>query len=560
MSYIVTARKWRPQFFRDVISQKHVTETLKNAIKSGRVGHAYLFSGPRGVGKTTVARIFAKALNCIHGPAEEPCNVCENCVSIQSGASMDVQELDGASHNSVDDARDLISNIGYHSTQCRYKMYIIDEVHMLSREAFNALLKTLEEPPSNVIFVFATTEPHKIPVTILSRCQRFDFHRLSVHEIAGKIRTIAEAESIGIDDSSVMLIARRATGAMRDAESILEQLRASRGTDITIGDVTEVLGIADREIFFRIVERCHEQDTAGVLGLFTAYYDGGGDLKEFVEGLLGHLRDMLYSRFEGGLDQITLSDDMRLRIREQSEWFHQGDLVRMIQVVTDTESSLAYAVIPTLRIEMALVRMASMETTVQLKSLFDMLGGAKAAGQPAGVPPVPTARASSAYGEKPSAKSSGFDAAEAAGDSEVPEYTMDPGYSDDEEPECLSVEPAIGSIRSSWRAITDRIGSVKPGVSPSLAVSEPESFDNGKLTLAFESGHEFHRKTVESNASALEEIFGAIVGTPVKIACYVRHADSKKKVTEVDDLIKREPVVGDILRRFDGEINGSWRE
>ncbi|MCD6308398.1 MAG: DNA polymerase III subunit gamma/tau, partial [Candidatus Latescibacteria bacterium] len=248
MSYIVTARKWRPQLFRDVISQRHVTETLRNAITSDRVGHAYLFSGPRGVGKTTVARIFAKALNCVNGPAEEPCNECENCLSIQAGTSMDIQELDGASNNSVDDVRNLIANVGYHASSCRYKMYIIDEVHMLSINAFNALLKTIEEPPPNVIFVFATTEPHKIPVTILSRCQRFDFHRLSAQDIAGKLRMIADSDGIAVDDEPLMLIARRAGGAMRDAESILEQLKSTRGDTISVGDVNEVLGIADRAI------------------------------------------------------------------------------------------------------------------------------------------------------------------------------------------------------------------------------------------------------------------------------------------------------------------------
>ncbi len=317
MSYIVTARKWRPQSFQDVIGQSHVTETLQSAIRQNRVGHAYLFSGPRGVGKSTVARIFAKALNCDCGPSPEPCNQCSICTDIQAGTSLDILEQDGASHNSVEDVRDLITKIGYHST-CRYKMYIIDEVHMLSKEAFNALLKTLEEPPPDVIFIFATTEPSKVPPTILSRCQRFDFRRLPVKEIAGKLARIAESEQIKIDEGSLLLIAQRATGAMRDAESIFEQLKSSRGDTITIEDVARMLGIAGRELYFNIIDRCREHDSRGAIELFTTYYDGGGDLKEFVEGLLEHLRDMLYACFEGGLEHAVLPEDMKALLADQA--------------------------------------------------------------------------------------------------------------------------------------------------------------------------------------------------------------------------------------------------
>ncbi|MBN1291365.1 MAG: DNA polymerase III subunit gamma/tau [Candidatus Latescibacteria bacterium] len=552
MSYIVTARKWRPQFFRDVISQHHVTETLKNAIKSGRVGHAYLFSGPRGVGKTTVARIFAKALNCVNGPAEEPCNVCENCKSIQSGSSLDVQEQDGASNNKVEDVRNLIANIGYHASHCRYKMYIIDEVHMLSDSAFNALLKTLEEPPPNVIFVFATTEPQKIPVTVLSRCQRFDFHRLSVHDIAGKMKKIADAEDLVVDDSALLLIARRATGAMRDAESILEQLRASRGSGITVADVNEVLGIADREVFFNIIEKCHSHDTRGILEVFTTYYDEGGDLKEFAEGLLGHLRDLLYSRFEEGLDQVMVSDDMRSRIKEQSDWFQQSDIIRMIQTITDVETSLAYAVMPVLRIETALARMSLMETTVQLKSLFDQLGGKAVLNQ--------TAETQQNSSVSVSTESDVSYEREIAEIEQNMVYIDESDDSGDEALECLNIDSDIESITASWQLITDRVGSVKPGIGPSLTVGKPESFEHGKLTLSFGSEQEFHKKAVESNLNMLEEIIGAFIGLKVTIKCFMRHTGVEKKKTEVEDIINREPIIEEILKRFDGEINGLWGE
>ena len=550
MSYIVTARKWRPQFFRDVIGQNHVTETLKSAIKSNQVGHAYLFSGPRGVGKTTVARIFAKALNCEHGPSEEPCNTCSICQSIQAGISMDIQELDGASHNSVEEVRDLIANIGYHSSECRYKMYIIDEVHMLSKDAFNALLKTLEEPPPNVIFVFATTEPQKLPPTILSRCQRYDFHRLSVHDIAGKLRTITKTDGVQIDDASIMLIAHRATGAMRDAESILEQLKASRGEMITVSDVNDVLGIADRDVFFRIIEECHESNARGAVEIFNSFFDEGGDLKEFIEGMLGHLRDFLYARFEGGLEYVILSEDLKTRLKEQSEWFEQNDIIRMIGFITDVETSLSYAVMPVLRIEVALARMATMETTIQLKDLFKRFGE------------VSTQKIST--DTFPAADVQGTSPTELKTTEKVEGIPIDKTVSEDKlsyETKLLNISPDIDSISKSWKEIASRVGTVKPAIGPSLSLAVPESFKNGKLILGFNADDEFHMKTIESNSNKIEEIIGAFLGTKVKLKCSVRRTDiEKKKNSETDDLIAREPIIGSIIEYFDSEINESWRE
>jgi len=545
MSYVVTPRKWRPRFFRDVVSQHHVTETLKNAIKSGRVGHAYLFSGPRGVGKTTVARIFAKALNCLRGPAEEPCNECENCLSIQAGTSMDIQELDGASNNTVDDVRNLIAGVGYHASRCRYKMYIIDEVHMLSTQAFNALLKTLEEPPANVIFIFATTEPHRIPATILSRCQRFDFHRLSIRDIAGKLKKIADTDGIDIDEASITLIAQRAGGAMRDAESILEQLKSSRGGSITVADVTEVLGIADRNVFFDVIERCHEKDAFGAIELFRTYYDEGGDLKEFVEGLLSHLRDMLYARYDKGLEYVMLDDGMKARVKEQSEWYAREDIIRMIGITGDVETSLAYSVLPALRIEVALARMAAMDETVRLRELFERLGGesARDSGEDRGA-------------ALPSGTAGGVRA-----DTTAEEETKARGG----KPE-PPVSPGMDSILAAWEEILDEVRRRKPHVGPSLIHATPVSFENGRLKLVFKPEHTFHCKAVESNAEPIEEIIGSLVGGKVVLACEAgggageRTAASGGKNGEVDDLIAREPIIKDILERFGGEINGIWRE
>ena len=565
MSYIVTARKWRPQSFQDVIGQSRVTETLQSAIRQNRVGHAYLFSGPRGVGKTTVARIFAKALNCECGPGPEPCNQCAICTGIQTGTSLDIQELDGASNNSVEDVRELISRVGYHST-CRYKMYIIDEVHMLSNAAFNALLKTLEEPPPDVVFIFATTEPSKIPPTILSRCQRFDFHRLSVREIAQKLSKIAESEHIAIDEDSLMLIARRATGAMRDAESLFEQLKSARGDAITIEDVTRMLGIAGRELFFNIMDRCREHDTRGAIELFNTYYDGGGDLKEFVEGLLEHLRDMLYACFEGGLDHAVLPADMKALLADQSRDIGQPDIIRMITMVTEVESSLAYAVLPLLRIEIALARMATMESTVQLKDLLDRFGGAPAASEtPAQKQPVRETSAAPAREtrtRKPAAPDR--EPRPVPPESHAPSRSMTPDPETDADdldarpveksPSRATIGPDIESVTARWNDIVEAVGGTYPSVGPSLALAIPASFEHGCLALRFRSGDTFRLKTVESNADKIAEVIGSLTGVEVTLKCARDQNPEGGRKTLRDDLIAREPIIGTIIDLFGGEI------
>jgi DNA polymerase-3 subunit gamma/tau len=296
LAYQVLARRWRPQKFEDVVGQDHVVRTLQNAISSGRIAHAYLFTGVRGVGKTSIARILAKALNCEKGPTPTPDNSCSICNEITAGTSVDVLEIDGASNTGVDDVRELRENVRYMPQSSRYKIYIIDEVHMLSNAAFNALLKTLEEPPPHIIFIFATTEPQKIPATILSRCQRFDFKRIPREKILESLKQISISEGVTIEESDLRLIAREAEGSMRDALSLLDQVISFAGKMVPKGEVQKALGIIDRTWVTEMAQGIIDRDSARALEVLAKGYEHGYDLKQMLKDLIAHFRNMAITR------------------------------------------------------------------------------------------------------------------------------------------------------------------------------------------------------------------------------------------------------------------------
>ena len=375
--YLVAARKYRPNRFDELVAQEHVTSTLKNALQLDRLAHAYLFSGPRGVGKTTAARILAKAINCATPLDEredaEPCRTCDSCRSFEAGRSLNVFELDAASNNGVDDIRDLREKVRIPPQGNRKKVYILDEVHMLSKAAFNALLKTLEEPPPHALFIFATTEPHKVLPTILSRCQRFDFRRIPVPEIVSHLNYICEEEGITADEASLMLLARKGDGALRDALSAFDQAVSLCGTTLVYEELADALGVVGIDNYFQVTERMAARDSAGMLQLVNRLVSAGYDLQEFLSGLAEHLRNLTVACTMDDATLIEASSTIQERYTEAAAAFQEATLLRALMIVDDTEDKIRDSRQPRLKLELALLKMAALGHAADLRDTLHQL-------------------------------------------------------------------------------------------------------------------------------------------------------------------------------------------
>ncbi len=474
MSYQVLARKWRPQIFDDLVGQEHVSQTLKNAITADRVHHAFLFTGARGVGKTSAARIFAKALNCQEGPTTIPCGTCPSCVEITKSQGIDVLEIDGASNTGVDDIRELRENIRYLPSQSRYKIFIIDEVHMLSINAFNALLKTLEEPPSHAKFIFATTEPHKIPITILSRCQRFDFKKIGLAPLQARLRFIVDQENITVADTGLAIIARSAGGSMRDALSTLDQVIAFCGDQIGDDELQGLLGLVDRALLLATIKAVLERRPAELLGLVHNVDGHGHSFRQFCQQLVELVRALVVLKVvdEPG-DLIDVGDAELQELSAIATTASLDDLQRLLTTLIRAEADLAVSNFPRLTMEMVLVKLAELPSGIDVATLIQRLAALeqKLAG---GLPAAP-------HLNKPSINVASTAATPDTPDTEVP-IPVDPEEVVTEvaqpsapaavPPPLQSPSPAVISAGKSWSGMVDFVkGKRKHAISSLLEQS-----------------------------------------------------------------------------------------
>lgn len=375
MSYTALYRKFRPSEFDDVKGQDHIVTTLKNQIKADRIGHAYLFCGTRGTGKTTVAKIFAKAVNCQHTEDGSPCGKCEMCRSIASGASMNVIEIDAASNNGVDNIREIREEVAYRPTEGKYKVYIIDEVHMLSIGAFNALLKTLEEPPEYVIFILATTEAHKIPITILSRCQRYDFKRISIDTIADRLRELMTEENVEVEEKAIRYVAKMADGSMRDALSLLDQCIAFYlGQKLTYDHVLEVLGAVDTDVFSRLLRQILKRDVPAVLKSVEELVMQGRELTQMVNDFTWYLRNLLLAKTSDNMEEVLdVSSENLQQLKEEAEMIEVDILLRYIRIFSDLSNQIKYAVQKRILLEVTLIKLCKPAMETNPDTLLDRI-------------------------------------------------------------------------------------------------------------------------------------------------------------------------------------------
>jgi DNA polymerase-3 subunit gamma/tau len=573
MTYLVMARKYRPQRFEEVVGQSHVTVTLANAIKAGRISHAYLFAGPKGTGKTTVARILAKALNCKEGPTPLPCGKCDSCNEIAIGRSLDVVEIDGASNNSVDDVRTLRENIRYVPSKGKYKIYIIDEVHMLSDSAFNALLKTLEEPPAHAIFIFATTEPHKVPQTVLSRCQRFDFRRIPTSDLVETIHAIAQKEKLEIDQDASYILARRADGSLRDILSLLDQVTAfggeGEGTSmqrrVTKELVTQTLGLVDQEKLFEITDAIAQKDAKRGLSILNQLIDSGIDLPEFVNSLLQHFRDLLVSKISPDAKILfDLSDTYIDRYKEKAKVFSEIDILRMIKIVADLNLSLKRATDPRIFLELALMKLFKMETTVNLEEVLNRLDQLQAK-QKEDI----NLRNSCLDSTSPSSSSQSLppdDLAKRQGKEDF----ISPLSDDHIDARAIAKETiSLQGLKEKWNEVLEKVKKTKLSLWSLVKDGEIVSIEDDIITIEFLNGRNFHKQQAErkENLGLVQKALGEIYGQSFHLKFELNQEkmipsgssndsaySTGKNQLDPSQIAKKDPMIKTIMDTFEGEI------
>jgi DNA polymerase III subunit gamma/tau len=565
VSYQVFARKYRPQVFDDVLGQDHVVRTLKNAIQQQRLAHAYLFVGPRGTGKTSTARILAKAVNCVHGPTANPCGVCDSCREISQGISLDVLEIDGASNNSVDQIRELRDNVRF-APRGNYKVYIIDEVHMLSSQAFNALLKTLEEPPSHVIFIFATTEPHKVLPTILSRCQRFDLRRIPALTIARHLEYIAGKEEVHLEPDAAAAIAVAAEGGLRDAESMLDQLVAFCGSTIEENQVLDVFGLTAEHTVANLTRAILSQSAADALAIVHQQAEAGKDLTKLLADLLSFFRNLLIYKIDPQSLHEEISDYARATLEELTPAVDTKRLLRLIEGTSEVEATIKWASNKKLHLEITLIRAIQTLSEVSLDNVIDALENLRGASgiSPAEGNKLALPEEKRAPTELPREKASlkqviVLPPTVAPIEAVVPSSPLVQPVVQPAEQTITLKEPD----ESTWPQIMEAIRARRPLIVSWLESAIPLYPSRGVLKLAFPKEQSIAIESLSrpNNRKILEDVAGEILGGPWKLEFEVRDdlfVDRVKpeRPTPVDpmDVFKNDPKIQKALELFKAEI------
>jgi DNA polymerase-3 subunit gamma/tau len=555
MAHLALYRAWRPQTFKDMVGQQHIVQTLQNAIRENRLSHAYLFSGPRGTGKTSAAKILAKAVNCEHGPAPEPCNECSQCQRITSGSVMDVVEIDAASNRGVEEIRDIRDKVKYSPTEVRRKVYIIDEVHMLTTEAFNALLKTLEEPPGHVMFILATTEPHKLPPTIISRCQRFDFRRVSLEEQAGRLREICVEEQITADEEALRYIARLSDGGMRDALSLLDQISSFTGGQVSLEHAVEATGGLPSEQFSRLALAIKESDAGKVLHEIDEMMKSGKSADKSLEQLMHYFRDLLLAQLapDAGDSAGRIANPAELKM--MSSGFSRERLFVIIDVLNRYQGEMKYAAHPQTMFEIALLKLCSGDlaassaysnaelssgnqgsndsnTREELQQLRRQLAGLESklealqksgsiSSSPASIAPSSGTGGGGAFARGASTSGSG-------GSASAPRV---PQLSRLKLNAYVEAKAEAGATLSKWPQVLQRVKEERVTVHAWLVDGEPVSYAENTIVVAFRNT--IHRETTEkpTNKGVIEGVLSSMLGSPTQLLT-VMQKDWQEAVAE----------------------------
>lgn len=559
MSYTALYRRWRPRVFEEVIGQRHITDTLKNQIQSDSIAHAYLFSGTRGTGKTSTAKILARAINCLHPVNQDPCNACEICTGMLDESLMDIVEIDAASNNGVDDVRELRENVKYPPSKAKFKVYIIDEVHMLSTGAFNALLKTLEEPPGYVVFILATTEPQKIPATILSRCQRYDFKRIPADTLIEYLGQICESLEVTPEQKALSLIVRNADGAVRDAMSILDQCLSFSDGSLTYDAVVSTLGLTTEHWLFNIVEGVIANQASEVMVMVNDMVNDGKNLGHFIKSLTGHYRNLMLSKSGADLAYIMDSTEESIeQTKAQADKLSMSEILRSIDVLTKLEAQSRWATQPRIHLEMTLVKLMQPETDQSVEGLLsriEKLENAIATGAPISVkapmnsaPQRTTPAASGAPAQSTSASVSAPTQKPSTPVSEPSAPAVDTEVQADVTAEVpVSTGPVtitFDEIQSQWGQILEVVRKTKIQVQAFLIEGTPAYMDGGTLMIAFKDGYAFHMDMVEreENRKIVEQAIERVFHQSVRIRCDYDYNLSVKSDEPKEDLSDEDTV------------------